>query len=137
MIDAIAAVNAYLTQHPLITGMPVAGIYNNELAIGADVTMPAKVVVIKPHGAASDPAPLYINEPYLAIQCFGETAHLAFMVEETVFLALKGLTPSVWASTYIHSVIRLSGPVPGRDVTDQWPFSTARFRVLASDLTIT
>jgi hypothetical protein len=144
VIDIVHGLNEYLSQDPGIMALPVIGVYDVALPVEVDIEMPAKAVVIKPHGGPVDPGPLYVNYSQVAIQCFGETDHLSYIVEETVFLALKAFTSSVWANTYIYNVIRSSGPTSGRNPVGgtttaqayQWPYNTAVFRVMASDLTI-
>jgi hypothetical protein len=156
MPDPIYALCLYLAVDPTVgLGLPVApdttvngtdgyAIYPIELPVTMDVNMPAKAVVIKPHGGPGaglgasahsyDPAPLQLNYSRIQVQCFGETPHLAYVVDWAVYMSLKNLERSVLGDTYIHNCIRATGPIPARDPELQWPYSTSVWLVKASDL---
>jgi len=135
MPDPIYAICEYIRDDPTIQALPLVNDpFPVELPTSVDVQMPAKMVVVKPHGGPEDPAPLQINYTRIQVQCFAETAHLAYVVDWTVFLVLKDLAHVVRAGTYIHNCIRMSGPTPFRDPELQWPYSLSTWRLMASDL---
>lgn len=134
-MDVLEGLRLYLLANESVSTLTEM-IFEPELALSEDDVMPQAVVVLKSSGGAGSPLQIQINKRRLITMCYGATPHLANSLDDVVYLALKALSPSVWAQTYIHTCNEGSGPIGLRDPETQWPYTTRTYTVIASDLTV-
>lgn len=138
MPDLTQAVIAVLLADGPTQALVDGRVFDYELPLGEDFQMPVKCVVVRYAGGANrlGQGTLQINDSNLNVLAYGETPHLAAVVQEAVYQCLKPLQPGVRAGTYLHWCKPSVMPIPMRDPDTQWPYSVARWEALASDLTV-
>jgi hypothetical protein len=135
MPDVIEGIKQALLADSTVSSITSNNVYDLELPLQMDPSMPTRAIVIRGAGGPGGPATLQIVESRLNLMCWGETPHLAHTVYNAVYAVLKGMLPSVWANTYIHGCILAAGEIPFRDPDEQWPYSMSSWLVRSSDLT--
>jgi hypothetical protein len=115
---------------------PVNGVFLMELDEAMDSVMPIECVLVRAAGGAGGYLTLQLNDQRLVTYSYGATMHLAWNLDGAVYSALKNLTPSVWAKTYLHNVHPAQRGNELREPNLQWPYILSIWQVRASDLTI-
>lgn len=138
MIDIVEAIRMVLLADATILELTSGRVFDTELPVNEDPHMPRKCVLVRAAGGSNGlgRGTLQINDTRFNILSYGETRHLAATVDTAVYDVLKPLSPSVWASTYLHWCKSASGPIPQRDPDLQWPYVVRSWEVLASDITV-
>lgn len=107
-----------------------------QLDESVDLIMPVECVLLRSAGGLGGFSTLELNDQHMAIGCYGGTSHLAWNLDSAVYTALKNLTPSVWAKTYLHWAKASTRGNAVVEPTTQWPLVISVWQIRASDLTI-
>lgn len=138
MTDVVEALRAVLLADSNLAELVSIRIFDTELPVSNDLSMPEKCVVIRAAGGANTfgRGTLQLNDGRVNFISYGETPHLAATVDGAVFSVLKPMTARVSFKTYLHWAKQIAGPIPLRDPDYQWPYVTSSWQILASDITV-
>lgn len=139
MTDLIEGIRAILLADPTVSTQTAGRVFDNEFPVSYDTSMPQRSVIIRASGGSNQygQGTLQLRDRRFHTITYGETAHLASVVDTAVSDCLKLFTPGIWAHTYIHWVKLAVGPVSMRDPDLLWPYLTSSYNVLASEITVT
>lgn len=136
MTDLIEGLKAFLLADPGVSSL-TTNVFDEEIPVNRDKDMPFKCVIIRAGGGSNTfGKTLPIGDSRVNFLSYAETPHLAATLDGAVYNALKNLTPSIWAHTYIHWCKQLVGPIGLRDTSLQWPYVVSSWQALASDITV-
>ena len=120
---------------PVGSGPYGYNIFDHELPVGADSTMPGQGIVVRRHAGPANPTMLQLHYGRIQIVSYGQTPSLADQVYWAARAALRLIQSQLLASTYVHSCVETLAAGPStRDPTLQWPFNISLWLVRASDL---
>jgi hypothetical protein len=127
-VSAIVGTNIFLLQLPETMEPSSIG--------PTAMPQPCAVVMAGGGGARYGGETLQLNDQRINVLAYGPTAHLAWVLSEAIYIALKNLTPKTWGHTFLQWV---KPSVKGTLLEDpdlQWPYVVSSYQALASDLTM-
>lgn len=130
--DLEGGVVAYLKADTATAALVSTRVFGGELPASETASMPRGAIVARASGGVSltGDSTLEHDTQRVDVFAFGPTPRKAARVMRAAVLALRRLTPGVYAGCFIHWANPASGSIAGREPVTEWPRQFQSFQVM-------
>ena len=134
-MNITAAVVDYIAQDMRVSRLVGGRVYGAELPEREAATMPQKTVVITAAGGLGTGAGTASTTQWTRnrfdVRCYGETPYQADILHGAVYRAMRDLHIYEYADVRLSNAVMGGGPLPGRDMDADWPYTMGVYTVSA------
>ena len=134
-MNITAAIVQYLAEDGRVSRLAGSRVYGSEFPEREAAAMPQKLAVVTASGGLGSGAGTSSRTPWtqnrVDIRCYGETPYQADILHGAVYRAMVELHLHEREDIRLSDAVISGGPLPGRDLNADWPYTIGVYTVSA------